>query len=269
LTGDDVIEPKQQRAEDRDLRPAPRPRAPLAWQVATVTAIRTETPDVKTFTLALPDWMPHLAGQHYDIRLTAEDGYTAERSYSVASPPSRQGEIDLAVERIEDGEVSPFLHDTVVVGDRFEVRGPIGGFFVWTPSAGGPLLLVGGGSGVVPLVSILREREAARSSIRTVLLYSARNLEQVIYRDELMRLGSGDGLDVVLTLTRSQPADWTGYARRIDRSLVGEVLDRLPAPPLVFVCGPTLLVEAVAEALVGLGLPASRVRTERFGPTGT
>ena len=241
---------------------------PLAWQIATVTAIRSETAEVSSFTLRLPNWRAHRAGQHYDVRLTAADGYQAQRSYSIASPPSRTGEVDLTIEKIVDGEVSPYFHDTLVVGDEVEVRGPIGGYFVWEPALGGPLLLVGGGSGVVPLMAMLRERASADPRPPTALLYSSRTYDDVIYRDELASLATGDpGLRVIQTLTRSQPPGWTGYDRRIDRPMLIEAIAAAGAQPLVYICGPTLLVEAAANGLVGLGVPPAQVRTERFGPT--
>ncbi len=240
----------------------------IEWQIARVTAIRPETPTVKSITLALPDWTPHLPGQHYDIRLTAEDGYQAQRSYSVASPPERLGEIDITVERIEDGEVSPYLDDVLVVGDRFEVRGPVGGYFVWEVDSGGPLLLVGGGSGVVPLMAMIRHRAAHGSNIPTTLLYSTRSPEQVIYRSELEALARRDGLDVVYTYTRTQPPGWQGLARRVDRAMLKQVLPGSARSTLAFVCGPTALVETAANALVELGLSPDRVKTERFGPSG-
>jgi ferredoxin-NADP reductase len=241
---------------------------PLAWQISTVTAIRAETPEVSSFTLKLPSWRAHRAGQHYDVRLTAADGYQAQRSYSIASPPSRAGEVDLTIEKIADGEVSPYFHDTVEVGDQVEVRGPIGGYFVWEPALGGPLLLVAGGSGVVPLMAMLRERAAADAKPPAVLLYSSRTFEDVIYRDELATLADGDpGLRIIQTLTRTQPPGWTGYDRRIDRPMLVEALAATGASPLVYICGPTLLVEAAANGLVELGVPPAQVRTERFGPT--
>jgi ferredoxin-NADP reductase len=244
--------------------------ADLEWQIATVTAIRQETPRVKSFTLTLPGWRPHRAGQHYDVRLTAPDGYQAQRSYSIASEPSRAGEIELSVERIEDGEVSPYMHDVLVSGDLVEVRGPIGGYFVWEAGLGGPLFLVAGGSGVVPLMAMLRERKAAGARVPARLLYSSRTFEDVIYYGELEDLRSNDGeLQVYHTLTRAQPPDWSGYRRRIDDEMLREVTDGLPGTPLVYICGPTLLVESAANALVRLGIPAARIRTERFGPTGT
>ncbi len=240
----------------------------LEWQIVTVKAVRIETPDVKTLTLALPDWMPHRPGQHYDVRLTAEDGYSAQRSYSVASEPERAGEIDLTVERIADGEVSPFLDDTVTVGDRFEVRGPIGGYFVWDSTIKGPLLLVAGGSGVVPLMAMLRHRAAEGVTDPARLLYSARTYEQIIYGQELDALARKNGLTVSYTLTRNQPSGWKGYARRIDDAMLKEVSAPLGRNALAFICGPTALVEVAADGLERVGLPADRIRTERFGPSG-
>src|SRR5579859_3301064 len=192
---------------------------PIQWQIATVAAIKPETAHVKTFSLALPDWSAHRAGQHYDVRLTAADGYQAQRSYSIASAPERAGQVDLTVERIEDGEVSSYLHDVLVPGDKLEVRGPIGGYFVWEARQGGPLLLIAGGSGVVPLMAMLRHRAAAAAKVPARLLYSARAWDDVIYRDELAQLGAaGSGLEVAYTLTRSQPPGWQGYARRLDNA---------------------------------------------------
>jgi ferredoxin-NADP reductase len=244
--------------------------APLEWQLATVQAIRVETPTVRSFTLAMPSWPGHRPGQHVDLRLTAADGYSVERSYSIASEPERGSEIDITVERIPDGEVSPFLHDVAVEGDRLEVRGPIGGYFVWEAGVGGPLFLVAGGSGVVPLMAMLRHRLRAGSSTPTRLLFSSRGPEEIIYRDELDRLASrGDGLEVEHTLTRQHPPDWTGYSRRIDARMLAEVLQPLGITARTYICGPTALVEAAANALVGFGLPTERIRTERFGPTGT
>jgi ferredoxin-NADP reductase len=243
---------------------------PIEWQIATVTEIGQETPKVKSFSLALPRWVTHRAGQHYDVRLTAADGYQAQRSYSIASAPERQGVVDLTVERIEDGEVSTYLHDVLVPGDQVEVRGPIGGYFVWEARQGGPLLLVAGGSGVVPLMAMLRHRRAAKSEVPARLLYSSRSYEDVIYRDELERLQAATaGAEVIHTLTRSQPAGWRGYARRIDQAMLAEVAAPLGRAPQVFICGPTLLVEAAANGLVQTGVPANRIRTERFGPTGS
>ena len=241
---------------------------PIAWQIAKVTAIRAETAGVNSFTLDLPAWRAHRAGQHYDVRLTAPDGYQAQRSYSIASPPSRAGEVDLTIERIAEGEVSPYFHDVVEVGDRVEVRGPIGGYFVWEPGLGGPLLLVAGGSGVVPLMAMLRERAVAEPRPPAALLYSSRTFEEIIYREELDGLAAGDaGLRIIQTLTRSQPPGWSGHARRIDRAMLSDAVAAAGALPLVYICGPTLLVEAAANGLVELGVPPAQVRTERFGPT--
>ncbi len=241
----------------------------LDWQIASVKDIKPETARAKTFTLALPDWTPHRAGQHYDVRLTAEDGYQAQRSYSIASEPERAGEIDLTVERIGDGEVSTYLHDVLVKGDRIEVRGPIGGYFVWEANMAGPLLLIAGGSGVVPLMSMLRHRAAAGATNPAHLLYSSRSLEDIIYYNELEKLRANEnGLEIFHALTRSQPAGWTGYARRIDEQMLKEVIKPLGKSPHVFICGPTSLVESAANTLVKLGLKPGSIRTERFGPTG-
>ena len=241
----------------------------ISWQIATVKTIQQETPKVKTLTLRLPDWIPHRPGQHYDLRLTAPDGYQAQRSYSIASEPERRGEIDLTIERLEDGEVSTYLHDVIQVGDQIEVRGPIGGYFVWEAKLGGPLLLIAGGSGVVPLMAMLRHRAASGSQVPTRLLYSSRTPEDVIYASELARWQAlTDGLKIFHTFTRTQPANWAGYARRIDSEMLREVAHPLLPAPFTFVCGPTPLVEAVANGLVQIGVPPERIRTERFGPTG-
>jgi len=242
----------------------------LAWQIGTVTAIRSETPRVKTFVLQLPSWTPHLPGQHYDLRLTAEGGYQAERSYSIASPPEQTGEIDLTIELVEDGEVSGYLFAGVAVGDSLEVRGPIGGYFVWrSEPAGPPLLLVGGGSGVVPLMAMLRHRQRVGLRPPAVLLFSVRTPEEVIYQAELAALAQADpSFTLLLDYTRQAPAGWVGYHRRIDAAMLAEVVARLPAAPQCFVCGPTGLVEFVANGLLAAGIPAERIYTERYGPTG-
>jgi ferredoxin-NADP reductase len=241
---------------------------PLVWQLCDVAELIEETPEVKTLVLAAPDWPGHRAGQHVDIRLTAEDGYQAQRSYSIASPPE-DARLALTVERLEDGEVSPYLADELVVGDKLELRGPIGGYFVWEASEGGPVLLVGGGSGVVPLMAMVRHRIAAKSDAPMRLLYSAKRADDLIYRSELEELaGRSDGFEAFFTLTREQPSEWQGYGRRVDRELLAEVGWPLDDKPLVFVCGPTGFVEAVASALVESGVPPERVKTERFGPTG-
>jgi ferredoxin-NADP reductase len=241
----------------------------LNWQIASVADIKPETANVKTFTLKLPSWMRHRAGQHYDVRLTAQDGYQAQRSYSIASEPEREGEVDLTVERLNDGEVSSYLHDVVIKGDGIEARGPIGGYFVWESSMTDPLLLIAGGSGVVPLMSMIRHSAASGANNPTALLYSSRSFEDVIYYDELDRLSkSNGGPRVFHTLTRSQPADWKGYARRIDDAMLKEAAGPLGRSVQVFICGPTLMVEYAANALVKIGIDSNRIRTERFGPTG-
>ena len=241
----------------------------IQWQIARVKAIKQETPTAKTFTFAIPAWVQHRAGQHYDVRLTAPDGYQAQRSYSVASEPERTGEIDLTVERLDDGEVSPYLHDVLVPGDQVEMRGPLGGYFVWETTLGGPLLLVAGGSGIVPLMAMVRHRVAQRSAIPTRLLHSVRTPEDVIYAAELRRLSEQHtGLDVIYTFTRQAPANWLGYARRIDEMMVREVLQTLGSKPHIYICGPTALVEVAANTLARLGIKGESIRTERFGPTG-
>jgi ferredoxin-NADP reductase len=237
----------------------------LTWLVAEVTDTVTETPRVRTLILDVSGWPGHRAGQHVDVRLTAEDGYQAERSYSVASAP--EDPPALTVERLDDGEVSPYLVDEAGPGDRFELRGPIGGYFVWEPDGSAePLLLVAGGSGVVPLMAMVRHRAAVGSNVPTTLVYSSRTFDDIIYRDELEQLGGrGDGLEIVQTLTRAQPQGWDGYSRRIDAELLHEVAFPPEREPRVFLCGPTSFVEAVAESLVGLGHRPGRIRTERFG----
>jgi ferredoxin-NADP reductase len=238
----------------------------LTWHLADVLDVVPETARVKTLVLDVPDWSGHRAGQHVDVRLTAEDGYQAERSYSIASAPNGT-HIQLTVECLADGEVSPYLTDELRAGDRLELRGPVGGYFVWEPAVGGPVLLVGGGSGVVPLMSMIRARAATGSDVDMRLLLSSRSWDDVIYRDELARL-PGRGLTVTHTLTRSQPDGWTGLARRVDAEMLAEVSPGPGDRPHVYICGPTPFVEAVATALVGLGHEPPRIKTERFGPTG-
>jgi ferredoxin-NADP reductase len=234
---------------------------PLTWQVATVEEVVDETPRVRTIVLDVPDWPGHRAGQHLDVRLTAEDGYRAEREYSIASAPGEP--VAITVERLDDGEVSPYLTEELRPGDGLELRGPIGGYFVWDADDGSPLLLVAGGSGVVPLRAMLRHRQRSGSDVPARLLYSSRTLEDVIYRTEL------DGIEnVVYTLTREQPPGWSGYARRVDTELLAEVAWPAGDDPRAFVCGPTSFVETVATGLVELGYPPARVKTERFGATG-
>ncbi len=223
---------------------------------------------MSTLVLAVPGWTGHRPGQHIDLRLTAEDGYQAQRSYSIASAPE-EDRLAVTVDRLDDGEVSPYLVGEIVVGDKVELRGPIGGYFVWDGAMSAqPLLLVGGGSGVVPLMSMIRHRAAIGSSTPTRLLYSSRSVDDVIYRKELDQLGRGDGLTVYHTLTRTQPAGWTGFARRIDREMFQETTWPVVESPLAFVCGPTSFVEGAAEILVGLGYDPRSVKTERFGATG-
>jgi ferredoxin-NADP reductase len=229
-----------------------------------VTELVEETARVRTIVLDVPEWPGHRAGQHLDIRLTAEDGYRAEREYSIASAPGEP--VAITVERLDDGEVSPYLTDELRTDDSIELRGPIGGYFVWDPENGGPLLLVAGGSGIVPLRAMLRHRLRSGSEVPVRLLYSSRSLADVIYRAELDE--PVRGVEVVHTLTREQPPGWTGYARRVDAALLGEVVWPADADPLAFVCGPTSFVETVASGLVQMGYGPERIRTERFGATG-
>jgi ferredoxin-NADP reductase len=246
-----------------------RARGRLLWRIGEVVETRPETPRTRSLFLEVPGWEGHKAGQHVDIRLTAEDGYQAQRSYSIASAPEDR-RLTLVVERLEDGEVSPYLTDVLRAGDGLELRGPIGGWFTWEAREGGPLLLlVAGGSGIAPLMAMIRQRAASRSDAPTRLLYSSRSREDAIYAEELDLLSAEDGtLEVFHTLTRSQPPGWTGYSRRIDREMLEEVGWPSEERPLVFVCGPTPLVETVATVLVELGHNPARVKTERFGPTG-
>jgi ferredoxin-NADP reductase len=239
----------------------------LTWLVAEVTGVVQETPRVRTLILDAEGWTGHRAGQHVDVRLTAEDGYQAERSYSIASAPDEP--LTITVELLDDGEVSPYLVEEVREGDRFEIRGPIGGYFVWDSTDGAPLLLVAGGSGIVPLMSMIRHRTRTGSRTPTRLLYSSRSYEDVIYRAELDRLAaSDDGLEVFHTLTRSQPDGWTGYARRIDAQILEEVAWPVAESPRTFVCGSTRFVDTAADGLVAMAYPPESIRTERFGATG-
>jgi ferredoxin-NADP reductase len=233
-------------------------RAPGRWQIGTVTAIKDETPHVKSFRIALPMWMEHLPGQHYDVRLTAPDGYQAERSYSIASSPLDRGEIELTIDRLEDGEVSPYFHDVVADGDEVEVRGPFTSYFVWRGEQ--PVLLVGGGSGVVPLMSILRTRRRTMPELPMRLVYSVRAAEDVIYADEL-------GDDAVLTFTRAAPEGWGGHRGRLDEALIAQSATSLTSG-IAFVCGSNGFVESATGLLLESGFDPQRVRTERFGPTG-
>jgi ferredoxin-NADP reductase len=243
-------------------------RGRLTWLLGEVVDLVEETPEVRSITLEAPGWPGHLPGQHVDIRLTAEDGYQAQRSYSLAAPANGE-RVALTVERVADGEVSGYLLDELRVGDRFELRGPIGGYFVWTPDRGGPLALIGAGSGIVPLMAMVRHRVRSGSQVPVVLLLSSRSWERIIYRDELERLSrDAGGVRIVHALTRAQPPGWTGYRRRVDREVIAEVAPPPEERPVCFVCGPTGFVESVATDLVELGHEAARVRTERFGPTG-
>jgi ferredoxin-NADP reductase len=233
-------------------------RAPGRWQIGTVTAVKPETPHVKSFRITLPMWMAHLPGQHYDVRLTAPDGYRAQRSYSIASSPLDAGEVELTIDRLEDGEVSPYFHDVVEQGDEVEVRGPFTSYFVWRGER--PVLLVGGGSGVVPLMSMLRHRRRTMPNLPMRLVYSVRHAEDVIYADEL-------GDDAVLTFTRDAPKGWAGHVGHIDSSLIAQAADSL-LPGTAFVCGSNGFVESASELLLSAGYMAEEIRTERFGPTG-
>ena len=240
----------------------------ISWRLADVVEVVRETPRAKSLVLEVAGWEGHKAGQHVDVRLTAPDGYQAQRSYSIASAPEDE-RLVLTVDRLDDGEVSPYLTDVLMAGDKLEMRGPIGGYFTWEASEGGPLLLIGGGSGVVPLMAMLRHRAAMSSDVPTRLLYSSRSYEEIIYRKELENLtAQDDSLRVTHTLTRSWPANWSGYQRRIDTEMLTEVAWSPHEHPLAYVCGPTPFVEAVGAALVGLGHDAARVKTERFGATG-
>jgi ferredoxin-NADP reductase len=241
------------------------PRAPIRWRTVRVSDVVAETAQAATIVLDVPDWPGHAAGQHVDVRLTAEDGYQAQRSYSIASAPE-DPRLALTVERIEDGEVSPYLVDELRAGDEFEVRGPVGGHFTWRVADGGPLLLIAGGSGLVPLMAMLRHRAAQDADVEARLLLSARSLEDVLFRDELDRLGD---VAIHYTLTRSRPQGWTGYDRRVDTEMLAEVGPAPSERPRVFVCGPTAFVEQVADGLVALGHPPDTIHTERFGPTGS
>ena len=235
------------------------PRAPGRWQIATVVGVEQETPRAKTFRLSLPMWMPHLPGQHYDVRLTAPDGYQAQRSYSIASSPLDRGEIELTIDRLDEGEVSTYFHDVVVEGDQVEVRGPYASYFVWRGEEPEPVLLVGGGSGVVPLMAILRHRRRTMPELPMRLVYSVRTASDLIYADEL-------GSEAVVTYTREPPDGWAGHTGRIDASLI----DAAGVAPgaTAFVCGSNGFVESASSLLLESGFAPQRVKTERFGPTG-
>jgi ferredoxin-NADP reductase len=238
------------------------------WRLAEVIEVVPETPRTKSLLLEVPGWEGHKAGQHVDVRLTAEDGYQTQRSYSIASAPEDE-RLMLTVDRLDDGEVSIYLTDVLMAGDKLELRGPIGGYFTWEEEDGGPLFLVGGGSGIAPLMAMIRHRAATGTDVPTRLLYSSRSYEEIIYREELETLASRDSaLEVIHTLTRSGPEGWSGYDRRIGVEMLREVAWSPDESPLAFVCGSTSFVEGVADALVSLGHDPARVKTERFGPTG-
>jgi ferredoxin-NADP reductase len=238
----------------------------MRWLVATVAETVAETIDAVTLRLEVPDWGGHRAGQHVDVRLTAEDGYSAQRSYSIASPPGADL-VELTIERFDDGEVSPYLTTVVDVGDQLELRGPVGGYFVWEPEDDRPVLLVGGGSGVVPLMAMLRHHRALDHPGAMHLVYSARTAEQLLFREELDELASATRA-VTLTLTRATASNWSGRQGRVTAALLDEVGWPPAVEPRCFVCGPTPFVEAAADALVGLGHQPAQIKTERFGPTG-
>ncbi len=222
---------------------------------------------MRSVVLEVPDWAGHRAGQHVDVRLTAPDGYRAERSYSIATAPGG-GRVTITVQRVRGGEVSPYLAEDLRVGDELEVRGPVGGYFVWTPALGGPVQLVAGGSGIVPLMAMLREHEASGSSADVRLLYSCRSEDDIIYRDELERRAAAAGADVRITLTRHAPTSWPGETRRVDGAMLDDLAWPASASPLIYVCGPTPFVEHVADLLVQRSHDPAAIRTERFGPTG-
>jgi ferredoxin-NADP reductase len=242
------------------------PQVPVVWRLATVRQLIDETPRARTLVLDVQDWPGHIAGQHVDVRLTADDGYQTERSFSIASAPER-ATVALTVERIDGGEVSPYLTEELRAGDTLELRGPFTSYFVWRTEDGGPLLLIAGGSGLVPLMAMLRHRAANSSTVEARLLLSGRSLDDALYRDELAEL-TGDGLVTRFTFTREPPPDWRGFARRIDAEMLRTVGPSPHQRPRIYVCGPTAFVERGADLLVQLGHQPGAIRTERFGPSG-
>lgn len=240
------------------------PDGVLNWRVARIREVIEETPRARSIVLDVPGWRGHRAGQHLDVRLTAEDGYQAQRSFSIASAPEASG-VELTVERIDDGEVSPYLVQGAAAGDELEVRGPIGGPFTWSVDDGGPILLLAGGSGLVPLMAMLRHRSARASTLVTRVLISVRDPADALYRSELERLGPKEGLDVRWTWTRA-PADGPGFHGRISAGMLAAVGLAPSARPLAFICGPTGFVERAANLLVDAGHEPARIHTERFGP---
>ncbi|TGP51976.1 oxidoreductase [bacterium M00.F.Ca.ET.230.01.1.1] len=243
------------------------PSPQLPWQAATITRIEKRTPRVTSFWFQPSRPFTHLAGQHVDVRLTAPDGYQARRSYSIASAPEAGAAVELAIERLDDGEVSPFFHDVAAVGDEIELRGPLGGHFIWEESDGGPILLIGGGSGVVPLMAMARHRTLRNAAVPVALVFSARVWDEVIFRDELIGLDDRlDGFSLVLTLTREQARRPSDYSRRVDARMMAQAIERLPkAPRLAYVCGSNAFVSAAAQALIDADVPAGIIRTERYG----
>ncbi|WP_019831866.1 ferredoxin reductase [Sphingomonas sp. PR090111-T3T-6A] len=247
----------------------PEPGTGLPWLIATVSDLRSETATAKTILFNVPDWPGHLAGQHLDIRLTAEDGYVAQRSFSLASPAGNSPTVEITVQYVRDGEVSPFLLEELRVGDQIELRGPIGGYFVWSPASRRPLMLIAGGSGVVPLMSILRTRRIAGNDAEARLLYSSRSVDQILYARELDQMSAAPGGPAIVhTLTRTTPPGWTGEHGRVERDMLARHAIDAREEPDIFVCGPTPFVESVADHLLSLGHAEPRIRTERFGPTG-
>jgi ferredoxin-NADP reductase len=244
-------------------------RRPVAWRVGTVVALRDETPRAKTITLDVPDWPGHLAGQHVDVRLTAPDGYSAVRSYSIASAANSERRIELTVERLPDGEVSPYLTQELQVGDLLELRGPIGGWFVWRSEQTEPVQLVAGGSGIVPLMSMIRSRAASKSTVSFRLLYSVRQPDAVFYRDELQALSAQDStISITYAYTRAIPKNWPRPAGRIDAALIAATVLPVKLQPTCYVCGPTSFVETATGLLIAAGMDREMIKTERFGPTG-
>jgi ferredoxin-NADP reductase len=243
------------------------PATQSPWQTVTIIRIEKRTPRVTSFFFQPSRPFAYRAGQHVDVRLTAPDGYQARRSYSIASAPEAGETIELAIEKLDGGEVSPFFHEIAAVGDQVELRGPLGGHFVWSDGDGGPLLLVGGGSGVVPLMSMVRHRAARKSAVPVKLVFSARVWDELIFRDELIGLADRqDGFDLLLTLTREPARRPMDQARRVDAAMMVQSMARLPGPPmLAFVCGSNAFVSAAAQALIDAGVPAGLIRTERYG----
>jgi ferredoxin-NADP reductase len=241
----------------------------MMWRVGTVVALHDETPTARTITLQVADWPSHVAGQHVDVRLTAPDGYSAVRSYSIASAPNIEGRVELTVERLPDGEVSPYLTQELAVGDRVELRGPIGGWFVWRSRQTEPVQLIAGGSGIVPLMAMIRSRASAESTAPFRLLYSVRGPGAVFYRDELQATSdASDSVTLTYVYTRAAPKDWPRPPGRVDASIIGEVTWPSGLIPTCYVCGPTSFVEGTAALLVKCGNHPDKIRTERFGPTG-